>query len=154
MIDRASIEVPEAVPSVAGIRRQLLRRVGRALLGRGEALRGRTVLRVEVPADAVDLFPWLRGQHGVERLYWAGRSDGREVAASGAACVVAAQDGADYGALQRRMDDVLLGAGPGSIRLRPSLSVTEAEIDLLIHKLDSCLTLLSSEKDYFARASA
>jgi L-lysine 6-transaminase len=39
---------------------------------------------------------------------------------------------------------LLLGAGMGSIRLRPNLSVTEGEIDLLINLLDSCLRKLSA----------
>jgi L-lysine 6-transaminase len=40
---------------------------------------------------------------------------------------------------------LLLSAGPASIRLRPTLSVTEADIDRLIEKLDRCLARLSNE---------
>jgi L-lysine 6-transaminase len=49
----------------------------------------------------------------------------------------------DKSALQRhalqREDLLLLGAGTHSIRLRPNLGVTEAEIDLLLEKLERCL---------------
>jgi len=38
---------------------------------------------------------------------------------------------------------LMLGAGTSSIRVRPSLSVTEGEIDLLIDKLDRCFGKLS-----------
>jgi L-lysine 6-transaminase len=38
---------------------------------------------------------------------------------------------------------LMLGAGTNSIRVRPSLSVTMEEIDLLIEKLDRCLKKLS-----------
>lgn len=41
-------------------------------------------------------------------------------------------------ALQRE-DLLLLGAGTHSIRLRPNLGVTEADIDLLLEKLERCL---------------
>ncbi len=34
---------------------------------------------------------------------------------------------------------LLLGAGASSIRLRPNLSVTEAEIDLVLELLERCL---------------
>ena len=37
---------------------------------------------------------------------------------------------------------LLLGAGSNSIRLRPTLSVTNEEIDLLIEKLSRCLAKL------------
>jgi len=49
-------------------------------------------------------------------------------------------------ALQRE-SLLLLGAGPHSIRLRPSLSVTEAEIDLLLRKLDRCLSQMQKDLD-------
>ncbi|GIW77851.1 MAG: L-lysine 6-transaminase [Phycisphaerae bacterium] len=39
----------------------------------------------------------------------------------------------------------LLPAGPQSIRLRPSLSVTQREIDLFLEKLDRCLEKISLE---------
>jgi L-lysine 6-transaminase len=38
---------------------------------------------------------------------------------------------------------LMLGAGSNSIRLRPSLSITESEIDLLLEKLQRCLVNLS-----------
>jgi L-lysine 6-transaminase len=41
---------------------------------------------------------------------------------------------------------LLLGAGTNSIRLRPSLSVTNEEIDLLIEKLTRCITRLAAQK--------
>jgi L-lysine 6-transaminase len=39
---------------------------------------------------------------------------------------------------------LMLGAGSNSIRLRPSLSITEAEIDLMLEKLGRCLTDLAA----------
>jgi L-lysine 6-transaminase len=50
-------------------------------------------------------------------------------------------------ALQRE-SLLLLGAGPHSIRLRPSLSVTETEIDLLLRKLDRCLSQIQNDLDH------
>jgi L-lysine 6-transaminase len=37
---------------------------------------------------------------------------------------------------------LMLGAGSNSIRLRPSLSITEGEIDLLLEKLGRCVARL------------
>ncbi len=44
----------------------------------------------------------------------------------------------------------LLPAGPGSIRLRPSLSVTEGEIDLLLESLNRCFEYLNATQDIAA----
>lgn len=44
----------------------------------------------------------------------------------------------------------LLPAGPSSIRLRPTLSVTECEIDQLIERLNRCLEHLSMTRDVAA----
>jgi L-lysine 6-transaminase len=43
---------------------------------------------------------------------------------------------------------LMLGAGSNSIRLRPSLSITESDIDLLLEKLGRCLLGLASRQRF------
>ena len=69
-------------------------RLGRALQERLRAAQGRRgLLRVAVPAPAVDLPRWLAANHGTPRFYWSERGGDFEWAGIGVADEFAAREG-------------------------------------------------------------
>jgi menaquinone-specific isochorismate synthase len=81
------------------------------------------VVRLSVPIGAIDPLRWLDGQRLFPRLYWAGRGDGREVAAAGIADLREAAAPDTLAELRKDLASLLIGAGAryyGGMRFDPA----------------------------------
>lgn len=106
MIERSDIVIADAVVSdPVDVRRVLAQRVEEML---GSSVAGRVrVVRLVVPVEPVDPFQWLAEQPAYPRVYWAGRQDGLEMAAVGAADLLEGAATDDYDTLRSQLDRVL-----------------------------------------------
>lgn len=92
----------------------LAEKASRALSGAAvPGFEGERVVRISVGVEGVSPLSWMRGQSIFPRTYWAGREDGLEVAAVGAADIRVGEGRDGPETLDKKLSPLLRDAGRG-----------------------------------------
>ncbi len=112
---------------VDGALEDAARRLSEAVRRAGEPTRHGTspVVRIAVPAPAVDPIAWLEAREPGSRFYWSARGEGRIAAMSGVADPYEGSNDPDFDRLASYVRHMLDGAGPdvryyGGLRFDPA----------------------------------